>query len=267
MYKKFIRPVLFASGVALFLAGCQSTSTMRGLQIVQITSLQPLDLPPGGTAVFRVEGLEFDGFQWKRDGVAIRGETQSVLIISNLQRADVAMYSVELQTKHTRVESQPVPLMMTLTSMGEGGNFGQKTVPFGKFPTGSDSCLPGMYKRFNAYYFDGPNRLDSTSAYPNPDGNCKDSDNVLIPGGCHTLVIDTIDPWNDSVDTGIVVKHSDDLTKPPWCNDNAASPPAYNVKLSELVVTLESKQRYRAGIFFKNNSAKKSVVFNWRYLE
>ena len=91
-----------------------TTKTSAELQVSSVgITLQPQDLAAyaGGTAEVSVSALGFDlGYQWRKDGVAITGATNSSLHFVNVQLDQSGVYTVVVSSRSETAVSEPAVL-------------------------------------------------------------------------------------------------------------------------------------------------------------
>jgi len=113
---------------------------------------QPIDdaIPVGSSTVFAVEANNGDlSYQWLRNGVAIEGETNCVLIIENVGVKDVGLYSCDVGRGKEKVPSRKADLNVYTMSGGGGGPITVFGTPIAS--SGSQGTCPGAYAGYVNY--------------------------------------------------------------------------------------------------------------------
>jgi M6 family metalloprotease-like protein len=122
------RPRMRTGGAASPRAWCSATFRRRGLSMnfvvgtndpapVIVKHPSTLTVVPGQTATFTAAASGFSPlhYQWRKDGAAIAGATQSAYSIVNVQPADVAQYSVMVTNAYGSVTSASASLVVIPT--------------------------------------------------------------------------------------------------------------------------------------------------------
>lgn len=97
------------------LGSVTSTTAALTVLIPPVITLQPLnqDVSAGSTAFFSVTASGPDvAYQWRRNGVNLRGQTGSMLIVTNVQTANEGVYEMVIRNRFGTVVS--LPALLTL---------------------------------------------------------------------------------------------------------------------------------------------------------
>lgn len=133
-----------------------------------IILLQPLNqvLPVGSDATFSVAAMGDPlTYQWLRNGVALAGETNNSLTITNVKVADVGLYSCNISKDLEIVPTRSAQLMVYVSNTGRNASESQEgasltslsgSTPVTLFATpiassGSSGTCPGSYIGYVSY--------------------------------------------------------------------------------------------------------------------
>ncbi len=244
--QKIIACAAMAGLLSIFVLGCtcicaKQTSTDGHLVILQEPQSQFVAV--NSTVNFSVVAMHTGPpstnaitYRWMRNGVAIAGAESSTYSRTNVQLSDAAVFTVRVSG--STLFSDPAYLSV-FSSSGNGGTLSQVIDAFGNSSSPCASGFPHTY----AFY-----PLSPPYGYVPPTGTTKVS-------------IDTFDTRNGSYDTAVEVFQRPQMHS-VCCNDTAASPPSYNMTLSQCtnVATL-SGDNYRYGIYVKGSPPAGTVFY------
>jgi hypothetical protein len=108
-----------------------------------ITQPQSLIVNEGDEAIFSVVAVGATGYQWRKDGVNISGETADTLSIKEAELSDEADYSVVITTEGSPLTSDDASLTVLENPEGEAV-FEEYTISIAGTPTDVDFLVGGL---------------------------------------------------------------------------------------------------------------------------
>jgi hypothetical protein len=108
-----------------------------------ITQPQSLIVNEGDEAIFSVVAVGATGYQWRKDGVNIGGETNDTLSIKDAEAADEANYSVVITTEGSPLTSDDASLTVLENPEGEAA-LEEYTIDISGTPTDVDFLVGGL---------------------------------------------------------------------------------------------------------------------------
>jgi hypothetical protein len=123
----------------------QTTDALDQSEFPQITA-QPVDqaVTVGSNAVLSVQAVNADSYQWLSNGVAIEGQTNSILTLENVGVNDAGSYSCNIsQSGGDAVPTRAASLNVVTASLTGGGPITVYGLP--KISGGTQGPCPGSY--------------------------------------------------------------------------------------------------------------------------
>ena len=215
------RPPLFA--VAL-LASVLWTSAAYGWN--SLTPLTNLVVCPGDTATFSAvaSGPTPYQFQWRKNGVAMAGQTTNTLTLTNVTSADAATYSLKLTGGYDSVTNSATLTVRTNVTATPLTNLVRSVGASAVFSTVASGTAPFTYAwQKNGTVITG--QTGSSLVLTNLAISDSGTYCVIVSGACNSVTNSatlTVDSCFPSVDVMLVIDRSGSMSGTPYNNARQA---------------------------------------------